>query len=105
MRRSVLPLIAVSVLQVSVGGPDANALEQVTKHELGHALGLDHSGFAGDLMFPLVDPTLAPITPCNLAAVREANRGKLLEGSSEPRRPVRPVVSCGTPLASRSGRG
>jgi hypothetical protein len=84
---------------------NAGALGQVTKHELGHALGLDHSASAGDLMFPLVDPTLAPVPPCNLTAVREANRWKLLELSSEPRRPVRQVVSCGTPVPSRSDRG
>lgn len=84
---------------------NAGALGQVTKHEFGHALGLDHSRFAGDLMSPLVDPTSAPIPPCNLAAVREANRWKLLERATEPRRPVRQVVSCETPPASRSGRG
>ena len=83
----------------------SGALEQVTKHELGHALGLDHSRSAGDLMFPIVDPTLERIPTCNLTAVREANRWKLLEQTSEPRRPVRKVVSCGTAPASRSGRG
>lgn len=84
---------------------NAGALAQVTKHELGHALGLDHSGSTGDLMFPLVDPTLAPIPPCNLTAVREANRWKLLEHTNEPRPPVRQVVSCETPVPTRSGRG
>jgi hypothetical protein len=84
---------------------NAGALGQVTKHELGHALGLDHSGSAGDLMFPLVDPRLAPIPPCSLTAVREANRWRLLELSSEPRRAVRQVVPCGAPVPTRSDRG
>ena len=92
---------------VLYGAPTATnsgALEQVTKHELGHALGLDHSRFAGDLMFPIVDPASERIPTCNLTAVREANRWKLLDHTSEPRRPIRKVVSCGAPLASRSGR-
>ena len=72
-----------------------DALDQITKHEFGHALGIGHSQFEGDLMSPAVDPASQPIPDCNLQAAREANRWKLLNLSSTPRRPVRKAIICG----------
>lgn len=38
------------------GEPGRFDLQDVTTHELGHFLGLDHSGWAGSSMYPFVDP-------------------------------------------------
>jgi hypothetical protein len=68
---------------------NAGGVEQITKHEFGHALGLGHANFDGDLMSAAVSPSPVPIPVCNLAAVLQANRWKLIE---HERRPSRPTV-------------
>ena len=40
------------------GTPGRFDIQDVAAHELGHLLGLDHSGVAGATMFPYVDPTI-----------------------------------------------
>lgn len=40
------------------GEPGRFDVQDVGTHELGHLLGLDHSGWAGASMFPYVDPTM-----------------------------------------------
>ncbi|MBK7875442.1 MAG: IPT/TIG domain-containing protein [Planctomycetes bacterium] len=40
------------------GEPGAFDVQDVAAHELGHFVGLDHSGWAGATMFPYVDPTV-----------------------------------------------
>lgn len=40
------------------GGPNAFDVGDVATHELGHLLGLDHSGVAGASMYPYVDPSV-----------------------------------------------
>lgn len=41
------------------GEPGAFDVQDVAAHELGHFVGLDHSGWAGATMFPYVDPSTA----------------------------------------------
>ncbi len=70
------------------GGPDpvhAGAIEQIAKHELGHALGLGHANWDGDLMSPLVQPTAAPIPLCDINAVRQANSWKMVDNGRKPK--------------------
>jgi hypothetical protein len=73
------------VLRVEIGidgGPspvNAGAVEQIAKHELGHALGIGHANWDGDLMSPLVNPTPAPIPSCDLNAVMQANSWKMVD--------------------------
>ena len=70
------------------GGPspvDAGAVEQIAKHELGHALGLGHANWDGELMSPLVQPTPAPIPSCDIDAVRRANSWKMVDKSRRPK--------------------
>jgi hypothetical protein len=40
------------------GTPGRFDIQDVATHELGHLLGLDHSGWAGATMYPYVDPTV-----------------------------------------------
>lgn len=70
------------------GGPspvNAGAVEQIAKHELGHALGLGHANWDGDLMSPFVQPTPAPIPLCDIDAVRKANSWKMIDNAKRPK--------------------
>jgi hypothetical protein len=58
---------------------DLSIIKQISKHEIGHSLGLGHSNFASSLMFPLVDKNLLNIQKCEIAAVNYINQLKLFE--------------------------
>ena len=70
---------------------NAGGLLQIAKHEFGHALGLGHANFEGNLMSAAVSPEPQPIEPCVLRGVVEANGWKLL--SLRAARPARPVLT------------
>jgi matrixin len=79
------------------GGPspvNAGAIEQIAKHELGHALGLGHANFDGDLMSPLVQPTPAPIPLCDINAVRQANSWKMIDHAKRPKPATATEAAC-----------
>jgi hypothetical protein len=72
----------------------AGAVEQITKHEVGHALGLRHANFEGDLMSPMVNPVAGPFSACDVGGVIEANRWQTTDGRRSPRPPTASHVPC-----------
>ena len=56
---------------------DTATIGQVVKHEMGHALGLGHANFEGNLMAERVNDGTETISECEIKAVIEANYWKL----------------------------
>jgi hypothetical protein len=69
-------------------------IEQVTKHELGHTLGLGHANFNGNLMTERVDTGSGIISPCEIEAVKTANSWKLKEDGNSVHSPEEVSVQC-----------
>ena len=66
------------------------AIEQVTKHEMGHALGLGHANFDGNLMAQKVNDGTDNISDCEIKAVIEANYWKLGSNNHDNTYPTYP---------------
>ena len=56
----------------------SNNIEQIAEHEIGHALGLGHANFVGDLMFPIANFQTGSISQCDVSAVLDANHLKMV---------------------------
>ncbi len=69
-------------------------IEQVTKHELGHTLGLGHANFNGNLMTERVDTGSGTITSCEIEAVKTANSWKLKDYGYAMHAPEEENVQC-----------
>ena len=70
-------------------------LEEITVHEMGHALGLGHANFAGDLMSQtLSNEHTVNISECDVTGVLYANQWKLMNNGSEPDNPREDEVDC-----------
>src|SRR5256885_282855 len=74
-----------------VAPANSGGLGQIAKHEFGHALGLGHTNYEGNLMSPAVSPDPQPVPPCVIQGVIEANRWKMVD--PQARRPSPPRVS------------
>lgn len=63
---------------------NSHILEQVVKHEFGHALGLGHANFKNTLMSTKIDNIITKVSQCELEAVKYANHWKLIDNSNTP---------------------
>ena len=60
----------------------SSQIEQITLHELGHVLGLDHANFRGNLMTERVDIGSPTISSCEIEAVHIANAWRVNGGNT-----------------------
>ena len=60
----------------------SSQIEQITLHELGHVLGLDHANFRGNLMTERVDIGSPSISSCEIEAVHIANAWRVNGGDT-----------------------
>lgn len=85
----------IGKVEITIKGAQAPAnsggLGQIAKHEFGHALGLGHTNYEGNLMSPAVSPDPQPVPPCVIQGVIEANRWKMIV--PQIKRPTPPRVS------------
>lgn len=85
----------ISKVEITIQGATAPAnsggLGQIAKHEFGHALGLGHTNYEGNLMSPAVSPDPQPVPACVIQGVIEANRWKMTD--PQAKRPFPPRVS------------
>jgi hypothetical protein len=76
----------------------SNNIEQIAEHEMGHALGLGHANFVGDLMFPIANFQTGGISQCDVSAVFEANHLKTVSSDTaavqQPQMPQVGYVDC-----------
>ena len=70
------------------------AVQQITTHEFGHALGADHANTTGFMMSPSLSGGSTTITSCDANAVETADNWYLNTSSSTPAAPPASSVAC-----------
>jgi hypothetical protein len=87
-RRGLISKVEITIQGARAPG-NAGGLGQIAKHEFGHALGLGHTNYEGNLMSPAVSPDPQPVPPCVVQGVIEANRWKMSDPQSKKPTPPR----------------
>ncbi|HJU60385.1 MAG TPA: M57 family metalloprotease [Nitrososphaeraceae archaeon] len=87
--------VEISVSKTSNGTAlNQTMLEHLTKHEIGHALGLGHSQFPHTIMYPVVNETVTKISKCETDAVKDANNWKFVKNDKKPKMLEQSVYIC-----------
>ena len=87
--------VMIAVSQSAYGNSfDTETIEQIAKHEMGHALGLGHANFEGNLMTALVNDGTATISDCEIDTVLKANQWKLVDQETIPHAPSSYEMEC-----------
>ena len=87
--------VEISVSKTSNGTAlNQTLLEHITKHEIGHALGLGHSEFPYSLMSPTVNEVGTKISKCEIDAVKDANNWKFVNNDKKPKMLEQSVYIC-----------
>ena len=89
-KRGLISKVEITI-QGALAPANSGGLGQIAKHEFGHALGLGHTNYEGNLMSPAVSPDPQPVPPCVVQGVIEANRWKMMDPVAK--RPTAPRVS------------
>ena len=73
---------------------DEDIVEQIVEHEMGHALGLGHANFDGNLMAEKVNDGTEKVSECEVEAVLQANHWKLIADVTDLGKPKINRVMC-----------
>jgi Matrixin len=91
-------LISNAVTTVSenaFGSPFSKSqIKQIAMHEIGHALGIGHANFKGDLMSPMLNDEIGTISQCDVRAVLAANQWELGAAGLTPEAPKVDQINC-----------
>lgn len=90
----------INSVQLTISGKafgtqnNIDTVAQITKHEMGHALGLGHANFDGDLMSTTVQAGTGIISNCDINGVIAANHWQLVDNVTTPHSPHVDHIPC-----------
>jgi hypothetical protein len=73
---------------------DEDIIQRIVEHEMGHALGLGHANFDGNLMAEKLNDGTENVSECETKAVLKANYWKLIANGIEPAMPEKNEIVC-----------